>query len=367
MSRRQALGKLSLQGLAIRVAASLGGAGAYCDPTWPGRCLYACEEVEPGYRVSIPSMGSLIEVRWIGGERGSQQTVAQGTQSCADHWVSILSDYEQDSECMKFCREAATDRWITVSESLWRVLLECDRWYRLSEGAFDASLGALTRLRRSRKAYPETAWQDARSRCGWEHLELDREKQRVRLRRSGVILDFGAIGKGFVVDRIGEQLRAIGIEQFMINASGNMLVGEGIAIDSADNETSRSGWPVSIGALQDSERELKRLRLVRSGIATSGDQYQRFRDGNSEGSDNRSSHILDPVLRRGLETPNMATVITARASDADALATACSVHMNRGTISTWLARVDADLPRAEYVFQTWRDGVTAYTSVPCDW
>jgi ApbE superfamily uncharacterized protein (UPF0280 family) len=63
----------------------------------------------------------------------------------------------------------------------------------------------------------------------------------------------------------------------------------------------------------------------------------------------------------------MATVITASASDADALATACTVHLNRGTLPSWLARVESELPRAEYIFQSWRDGAIAYTSIPCDW
>ncbi|MBU6238112.1 MAG: FAD:protein FMN transferase [Planctomycetes bacterium] len=366
ISRRQAI-----RGITLRGIASLGCAGTILGMWSPERFLRADSEEDSGYRISIPSMGSLIEIRWIGGRSGNEQAVAEVAQSCADAWVDVLSDYQQDSECMQFCRDASTGAWVSVSESLWRMLLECDRWHRLSEGAFDAALGALTRMRRSRKEFPESAWQEARARCGWEHVELDRNERRVRLQRPGVILDFGAIGKGFVVDRIGEQLRAIGIDPFLINASGNMLIGEGIP--SKDPTDSRVGWPVSVGDLTDPQRELKRLRLSRCGIATSGDQFQRYRDhaspssGTSESNDRRTSHIVDPLQRRGLEQSSMATVITASASDADALATACTVHLNRGTLPSWLARVESELPRAEYVFQSWRDGAIAYTSIPCDW
>jgi thiamine biosynthesis lipoprotein len=316
-----------------------------------------------GYRVSLASMGSMIEIRWMDGERDRERSIADAALMCADAWVDVLSDYQQDSECMRLCREAADGRWVPVSESLWRVLSACDHWYRLTEGAFDAGLGALTRLRRSSKRFTDNAWDEARARCGWEHVELDEHLHRFRFHRPGLLLDFGAIGKGFVVDRIGERLREIGIDRFVVNASGNMLCGDAIQPGSPK----QSGWPISIATLGEPARELKRLRLSGCGIATSGDSHQRLRDSDSNEDTDRSSHIIDPVQRRGLDRPTMATVLTAGAADADALATACCVHLNRGTVNSWLSRVWSELPKAEYVFQSWRDGAVTYTAIPCDW
>lgn len=350
------------------VSASVLGTWAVlpCRPV--GACVFG-DLIDPGqdiaYRLTIPSMGSVIEIRWLGREPDQEKVVATTAKECAEAWVDVLSDYQQDSECMRVCREASAGDWVGVSVSLWQVLIQCDRWHRLTEGAFDAALGALTRLRRSKKEVSEDTWHEARARCGWEHIELDAKEQRVRFHRPGVILDFGAIGKGFVVDRISEQLRSLGIDRFLINASGNMRCGDAIA--SSEEAGGEVGWPIAIGALGDPENDLKRLRLANCGIATSGDQYQRFRDGGSTGIGTRSSHILDPVQRRGLEEPNMATVITASASDADALATACCVHLQRHTLTAWLSRARGELPAAEYLFQSWRDGAIAYTSVPCDW
>lgn len=345
---------------------------------WPFLSPKACDasafsrdqsgEDDPGYRVSIASMGSRIEIRWMGGERGREQTIADTARFCADTWVDVLSDYQQDSECMRLCREAANGHWVAVSESLWHVLLRCNHWHRVTEGAFDAGLGALTRLRRSSKQVSDLAWQEARARCGWEHVELDEHLHRVRFHRPGIVLDFGAIGKGFVVDRIGERLREMGIDRFLVNASGNMLCGDAIEQASPiSSSRGECGWPIAIVTLGEPDRELRRLRLSRCGIATSGDAHQRFRDGGSNEDSDRSSHIVDPVQRRGLYRLNMATVVTANAADADALATACCVHLNRGTVNAWLSRTRGELPRAEYVFQSLRDGAIAYTSIPCDW
>ncbi|MCU0707627.1 MAG: FAD:protein FMN transferase [Pirellula sp.] len=349
----------------LRRSVSIGGVAPLMLAFPTSVMALPAKDDEGGYRVSIPSMGSLIEIQWIGSESIQAKSVAQAASECADRWVDVLSDSQQDSECMQLCRQGVDGEWRAVSDALWRVMLECDRWHRLSEGAFDAALGALTRLRRSRKPFSESEWRDARARCGWEHVDLDREGHRVRLLRPGVMLDFGAIGKGFVVDRIGESLRSIGIDRFLVNASGNMLCGE--AIETERGPQAEKSWPISIGTLGDPKLVLKQLRLKRCGIATSGDQFQKFRDAGSEEGAKPTSHILDPEKRRGLDAPNMATVITESASDADALATICCVHLQRGSLSSWKARVEAELPRAEYVLQSWRDRAIAYTSIPCDW
>jgi thiamine biosynthesis lipoprotein len=178
-------------------------------------------------------------------------------------------------------------------------------------------------------------------------------------------LDFGAIGKGFVVDRIGEAMQAIGLHRFLVNASGNMRCGSPPTDAAVDSD--RAGWPISIGLVGHPDRELKQLRLSRCGIATSGDQYQRFRDGSPSEGRKPTSHIIDPAVQRGLEQSNMATVIARSASDADALATACCVHLQRGSINNWLARVEAELASIEFVLQTQRDNSVALTTVSCDW
>jgi thiamine biosynthesis lipoprotein len=326
------------------------------------------------YSVSFPSMGSMIDVRWIAESNTDPEDVVKALRDTADVWVDVLSDYQQESQCMLLCLQADGLDWVQPTEALWRMLDECDRWHRLSEGAFDASLGALTRLRRSRRETSQEQWQHARERCGWHLVEFDRDNHLVRFQKEGIRLDFGAIGKGFVVDRLGEQLGSMGIHRFVINAAGNMLCGESV-VESLDNQNpiptwhQDAGWPVSIGLLNDPNRELRRLRLSQCGIATSGDQYQKYRDDASTPADKKTSHIIDPIYKRGLGRACMASIITGSASDADAMATACCIHMQRGTIASWLARRQSDLPIAECILQSQDDlhSPIRLTSVDCDW
>jgi thiamine biosynthesis lipoprotein len=191
--------------------------------------------------------------------------------------------------------------------------------------------------------------------------------RRFRSHRPGVRFDFGAIGKGFVLDRLGETLRSLGIERFFLNASGNMLCGAPPQLPSDTSEA--RGWPVSIATLGQPDRELQRRRLVQRGIATSGDQYQRFPDSSDPGGIAPTSHIVDPLRRRGLDMPCMATVLGPRAADADALATACCVLLQRGTLASWLDRHEEELQGLgmEMVLQSARGEGIRLTSVACDW
>ncbi len=315
-----------------------------------------------GYTQVIPTMGSQIAIRWIPHEeripnadsvqraespqsQNSEVSEAIGKKLLAvnDQWVEILSDYQQDSEVNRFCAEADDLGWHTPGEGLWRVLELCDRWNRWSDGAFDAALGALARLRRGRREYPDDVWEQARLASGWERLEFDEAARRVRFKIKGVRLDFGAIGKGFVVDRLAECLEGMGIRRYVVNASGNMSLGD------RPRSESNEGWPVTIGCVESPEHTLALMHLQRCGIATSGDLFQKFRDGprlgrvgtGASGSqqaegESKTSHIVDPSRKKGLQHAQMATVVTTDATHADAFATALCVHMERGTVRRWL-------------------------------
>ncbi|MFM2218263.1 MAG: Thiamine biosynthesis lipoprotein ApbE precursor [Planctomycetota bacterium] len=308
-------------------------------------------EDKEGYSLRIATMGSEISIRWIGLPKESKATrtadqsasmegIGETLNQVTERWVEVLSDYQQDSEVNQFCAKADDGQWHSPSAELWQVLELCDSWNRWSHGAFDASLGALARIRRSKREASEEAWQKARKASGWDKVQFDLRERRVRFSIPGIRFDFGAIGKGFVVDRLAECLQEFGIERYVVNASGNMRLGIG------PYEEKPMGWPVSIGCVESPDRSLAMFELQRCGIATSGDQYQKFRDGprlngDAKGEEPKSSHIVDPEKKLGLHQVQMATIITMDATHADAFATALCVHMERGTHRTWLRGLEA--------------------------
>lgn len=319
------------------------------------------------YTLTIPTMGSVIDLRWIPAidRKESPSKLRDVFQSVIERWVDVMSDYQQDSQVNLFCRKADDGNWHQPGDDLWRILMLCNDWNRWSEGAFDASLGAITRLRRSKKPITDVQWEQASKSCGWNHLEWDLPNRRVRFSKTGIRLDFGAIGKGFVVDRIADQFSDLGIERFSVNASGNMALGLGPIQD-------QNGWAITIGLVNEPKQNLRSVRLEKCGIATSGDLHQKFPDRPIQASADRSinealatsSHILDPANRTGLTGSMMATVITDNATNADAFATACCVHSDRGTLRQWLSQVESHRYEFHSDFEIWVQNLPMHETVP---
>lgn len=321
---------------------------------------------QDAFSLTIPAMGSMIDLRWVsspGNDPSKTSMLAEELQANIDRWVEVMSDYQQDSQVNELCRKADDGQWHKPSSDLWRVLMLCDSWNRWSQGAFDASLGALTRLRRSKKEPSASQWQQASSSCGWDLVEWDHEQARLRFKKPGLRFDFGAIGKGFVVDRLAERLQQFGIDRYSVNASGNMAFGD-------SPKPGGEGWPVAIGLVDHPDRSLCTKRLFQCGIATSGDLHQKYRDrpGQKDRSGSEqtatSSHIVDPAKQMGLQGSVMATVITSDATHSDALATACCVHAARGTLRGWLSRLTTGQLGYEHSVEIWVQSLRAQGQTP---
>lgn len=293
-----------------------------------------------GCEIEFPTMGSSINLRWLDTSADRKPEVLLASKDIAERWVSILSDYEPSSEMSVACEQADSGNWVPVSCDLWNVLELCDRWNRLSGGAFDAGLGALSRIRRQRRPATNQQWKDATLCSGWKWIELDASNHSFRTLAKGFRLDFGAIGKGLVADAIALHLQTLGIQQFAVNASGNMRVGQAPGLT--------PGWPVSVDVPTapsiNSDKKpqeanlLFQWRLKECGVATSGDRWQRFPDAASPDAaspDNKASHILDPSTLQGVAGSHSATVIAKNAADADAIATATIARLNND-LAGWL-------------------------------
>lgn len=302
---------------------------------------------ENGFEIQVRAMGSLLNIRYLMSERRDHlepETVMREVKQIVDHWNGVLSDYDDTSESMRLGRQADDGDWCPVSDSLAEALEISADWNQSSEGAFDAALGAMTALRRRRKLPSSEAWTLAGNTIGWRYVEWQRNNQRFRTHRKGIRFDFGGIGKGLVVDKVFARLREFGIRHSIVNFSGNMRIGE------APEGT--AGWPVELESIHSAggvpSAPLVRLRLRNCAIATSGDRWQTFPDPRSKSKSERFSHILDPATGLAVESHQSITMICANAADADAAATATSVHTGRN-LPRWLSVLE----RIEGVHAWW--------------
>lgn len=128
----------------------------------------------------------------------------------------------------------------------------------------------------------------------------------------GQQVDLGGIGKGAVVDLIADHLASRGVERFLVEAGGDLLV--------AGLKPGERRWRIWLQHPRRDDAALAILEVGQAGerraVVTSGD-YERYREVDGV----RYHHILDPRSGWPARASVSVTVISRRAAVADALAT----------------------------------------------
>jgi thiamine biosynthesis lipoprotein len=223
----------------------------------------------------------------------------------------VMSDWRDDSELRRACREASSGRTATISQDLCRVLVRAEEISAATGGAFDVTVGPAVALwreaRRSGRLPDEQARRDALARVGWKNVLVDAHACTLRLAREGMQLDLGGIGKGFAADEALGVLKSHGFSRCMVAVGGDIAVGNA--------PPGRAAWEIATTTGPGGT-----IPLRNAGVSTSGDTEQHVEiDGV------RYSHIVDPRSGIGLTDQVQVTVIAPDAATADALATAVCV------------------------------------------
>lgn len=253
----------------------------------------------------------------------------------------VMSDYREDSEASVLTREGV-GRPVAVSEDLYGVLAASEEVSLATGGAFDVTIGPVVKLwreaRRTGVAPTEEQLKGAWDLVGFTSVLVDQRApvgaRRVAMDDAGMMLDFGAIGKGYAAQRAVDLLKERGFERCMVAIAGDIVVGDApVAEDGRETE----GWRIDVrtGVLKGEgvagrEASAGTLVLRNAAVSTSGDSEQFFEIGGA-----RYAHIIDGRLARRAMPPTLedqafrfrrgVTVVSDRGEWADALSTALAI------------------------------------------
>lgn len=203
---------------------------------------------------------------------------------------------------------------VTVHEDTYYVLSKAKEYRELSGGYFEPSLGGVVALwkigtEEARVPAPEEI-KEALTHVKGDEIQLLEDHQ-VRIPK-GMVLDLGAIAKGYAADEVARMAKEAGVQSAVFDLGGNVLVlGE------------KDGGSFRIG-IQEPFAEVERgkpfaiLSIKDETVVTSGD-YERYFEENGK----RYHHILD--FRTGYPVENelaSVSIITASSIEADAMSTA---------------------------------------------
>jgi thiamine biosynthesis lipoprotein len=263
-------------------------------------------------------MGSPFSIVFFATDSVQANLLAKQCFNLVDSFIFIFSDYIDSSELSKLSVTAGRkDSAVPVSPAMFDILLKAKNAFDKSDGAFDITIGPLSkfwRKCRKAKAFPtDDAVQATKKLIGFNKLILDTLNKKITLIQPGMQLDLGGIAQGYIAQKVIDYLGSQQINQVLINASGDIVM--------SGAPPGLKGWTVGVNVPETTDELLPRtLVLQHKAITTSGDAYQFI-----EHDGKRYSHIIDPRLGYGVTYQRNVTAIANDGTTADWLATAGSI------------------------------------------
>lgn len=252
-------------------------------------------------------LGTVVEIQI----RETDQSKADSAISKAFKEIkridNLFSTFKEESPVWEI--NNSIDTIISIDTEIYNLLVLCDSVTKLSDGCFDVSLNNLWKVwgfdTQSFRLPDKSEIDSALVFSGWNNIKLINHNKIIKRRNVG--LNFGAIAKGYAVDKAIDALKNFGINSALVNAGGEVKV-------------MGNDWKVGVQHPRNTKELIEIVNLSDNSIATSGDYEQYF-----EVDEVRYHHLLNP--RTGYPSTGIQSVSIINKSNAfaDALATAVFV------------------------------------------
>jgi thiamine biosynthesis lipoprotein len=258
------------------------------------------------------TMGSELKLTAWTSDEAATQAVFDEVFKEFDRLDRLMSVWKEGSDILRL-NAAAGDHAVPVNPDVFealRIAHEIGDW---TGGKFDVTFGALSDLWRFDQDQDDRIpdRDEVRRRLpliNYQALILDERAGTAFLQRKGMRAHLGGIGKGFAVERGVKIFRDHGLNDFMIQAGGDLYVG---------GKKGDRPWKLGLNDPRGADgSSFATIELSDATFSTSGD-YERFfiKDGV------RYHHILDPDTGEPARGCRSVTIVADRPVLADGLST----------------------------------------------
>ena len=268
------------------------------------------------YSFETARMGSPFSIIISTNDSAGISKVIQSSFELAQDLESQLSDYQINSELSQVNLRAGTGEFFPIHPSLKEILIAAMQAEKLTQGALNVKLGRLVqawRKTRKDKILPnEKELRKIAAAIQGKCIEFSEDSTKLRLADQGCQLDLGSLGKGFVAQKVLDQMVKSGWPYALVDAGGKICLTSQVGKQEA--------WLVGLEIPGGTAISDQMLKLKNCAIASSGKTYQQVKIGNQV-----YSHVLDPRTGMALTHGRFATAIAPDGTLADWLATAATI------------------------------------------
>jgi thiamine biosynthesis lipoprotein len=273
--------------------------------------MVGCQEAPHLVKRSQMLMGTVVFVTAVGADESTAQQAAKAGLDEIRRLEELLSTWIPASELSKV-NAAAGQEPIQVSQETVEVLERSLDMAKLTNGGFNIAVGPAVKAWNASgegQVPPQKDLEALRPQIDLSEIQLDKKKRTVWLRRQGMQIDVGGIGKGYAADLAARVMQASGASAGVVALSGDIKTFGRMPDDQR-----------FVFGIQHPRKEqgeiLGRIELENEAVSTAGD-YQRYfmKDGI------RYHHILDPATLQPARGCQSVTVIAKEGVMADGLDT----------------------------------------------
>ncbi|PZX93470.1 FAD:protein FMN transferase [Flavobacterium aquariorum] len=229
---------------------------------------------------------------------------------------TLLTTYKNDSQT-NLINDNAGIQPVKVDQEVFNLIERCIAISKITQGAFDISYGSIDKsLWNFDKAM--TKLPDAGTALKMVHLIdyrniiLDKENTTIFLKKEGMRIGFGGIGKGYAAEMAKQLLIKHNVKSGIINASGDL--------SAWGFQPNGKKWTIGVADPESPAAAFSFMEISNKAVATSGN-YEKFVTINGK----KYSHTIDPKTGLPITGIKSVTIITSNAEFADAMATPIAV------------------------------------------
>jgi FAD:protein FMN transferase len=266
------------------------------------------------YTQSQPSMSATLDITIlydISKAKEAEEIIKAGYAE-ANRLIGIISAWQEGTELYAVNAQAGI-KPVQVSDELFYLVKRSLKLSVITEGLFDVTFASIDKVWYFDRPIVEkpTAERIAASvkNINYKYIVMDEAHKTIFVSNKGTKIELGAIGKGFIAQKVKLKLEALGVSSGLVNAGGDLVCwGKSIHSDGI--------WKVGIADPNKKEDFIAWLPVQNEAIATSGN-YERFAiiDGQMY------SHIIHPKTGYPVRGIKSVTVLSPDPELCDVLAT----------------------------------------------